>query len=100
MEQLARRVGQLNLVTKDVPRDDSCYFHAVADWLVELLGTLGAQELLNTQDVSAASVRNFLCNWAEANRELVIDDEGEATVQVLAVRTATSCLPFVSVRGM
>jgi hypothetical protein len=38
--------------------------------------------------VNQDTVRNFLCDWATEHSELVIDDEGEETVRLLAIRAA------------
>ena len=86
--KLAVRLHETGQQHVDVPRDGSCFFHAVALDLVRLLGLPAATQQLGTLDISAAAVRAFLCRWAEENRDLVIDDAGEDTLQTLVVHAA------------
>ena len=88
IHRLDERLRSCGLVTHDMPRDGSCYFHAVAWWLVATLSRSGARQLLARHVVSQDTVRNFLCDWAAENSELVIDDEGEETVRTLVIHSA------------
>ena len=82
------RVRKDGLKVYDVPRDGACFFHGLAWWLPELLGKTGTVQLLNSTVVNHAAVRSFLCDWAAANRDAVLGDEGGESVAELAVRAA------------
>jgi hypothetical protein len=69
-------------------RDGSCFFHAIAWWIDKIFGEAEALALLKASQVNGAAVRKFLCDWAELNIDLVLDDEGVETVAKLAVRAA------------
>ena len=69
-------------------RDGSCFFHAIAWWLDKIFGKAEALALLKASQVNGAAVRKFLCDWAELNVDLVLDDEGVETVAKLAVCAA------------
>jgi hypothetical protein len=90
---LQDRLRASGLEIHDVPRDGSCFFHAVAWWLTNHLGVAAALQLLASGKVNHAAVRQFLCNWAEANFDTVLGDEGDETVAELAVRAALQDWP-------
>ena len=69
-------------------RDGSCFFHAIAWWIDKIFGEAEALALLKASQVNGAAVRKFLCDWAELNVDLVLDDEGVETVAKLAVCAA------------
>lgn len=88
IDDAIRRVETFGLVVLDVPRDNHCLFHCLKWWVPKYLGEAGALRLLNCTKLTQAAVRNFLCDWARENSEIVLDDECEGTVAQLAVRGA------------
>ena len=88
INRLDARLRPCGLVALDMPRDGSCFFHSLAWWLVNTLGRSGSRQLLVHHVVNQGTVRNFLCDWATEHSEHVIDDEGEETVRLLAIRAA------------
>ena len=90
IHRLDERLRSCGLVTHDMPRDGSCYFHAVVHvwWLVATLSRSGARQLLVRHVVSQKTVRNFFCSQPENCSQLVIDDESEETVRTLAIHSA------------
>ena len=76
---------ELGLAPSDVDSDGNCFFSALAVVLNDVFAADDLTELLNGEECTHASVREFLCTWAEGNAEFCVDDEGGDTIQQLAV---------------
>lgn len=65
-EKLKRNLERRGLQMKQVPGDNNCQFHALCD-------------VLNREFASewtAEELRAFLCDWLEANGDMLMDEEG------------------------
>ena len=76
---------ELGLVPFDVDSDGNCFFSALAVVLNDVFEADDLTELLNGEECTHASVREFLCTWAEGNAEFCVDDEGGDKIQQMAV---------------
>ena len=90
IEQLRQRLRPHGVAPLDVERDGHCFFHVLAHELPRIVGQGGLFRLFKSNNIDHASVRAFLCDWAEENAEVVLDDEGEGTVMQLVVVAAAA----------
>jgi len=76
LEEASAELG-LGLAPSDVDSDGNCFFSALAVVLNDVFEADDLTELLNGEECTHASVREFLCTWAEDNAEFCVDDEGD-----------------------
>ena len=85
--KLSARARSLNLQPFNVSGDGHCFFRALSVTLIDVLGNEAAKQLL-VEDCTHGALRQFMCNWAEQHRDVVLDDEGEETLEQRAAAAA------------